>query len=269
MKRITCGFLLVLALVGKSAPAQGQRRMDGDIATSPQFALPTTLPLMMNGGSTPPVPARASATPGGMVSAATLAVPETARKEMLKFAKDFDAGRLEASAKHGEKALRISPDWAAAHHDLGQCYARMHQYEKAIEEFHSAAALDARMVAPWVSLAGAYFLEAKYAEGEDAARRALEIDPANGNARYFLGRLLAVEGRDLPTAVELLRKSADQYPAAHLALANIYLKQDQTEEALGELRGYLADPHAPQKEKVTCMVEKLSKPSGEVNCTMQ
>jgi len=265
MKRIACGFLAVLALAGKAAPAQGQRRTDGDIANSPQYALPTALPsMLMSGRPTPPVPGN----PGGMVSAATLAVPEAARKEMLKFAKDFDAGRLEESAKHAERALRISPDWAAAHHDLGQCYARMHQYEKAIGEFHTAAELDTRIVAPWVSLAGAYFLEKKYAEGEISARRALEIDPSNGNAHYFLGRILAAEGRDLENAVELLRKSVEQYPAAHLALASIYLKQNQSEEAIGELRGYLADPNAPQKEKVTCMVEKLTKPAG-VDCVMQ
>ena len=272
MKRIACGFLALLTFVAKPAPAQGQRRMDGDSAGWRPYALasqPTALQwMMLNGSTSQPVPG-ATGAPNGTVSATSLAVPEAARKEMREFAKDFDAGRLEESAKHGEKALRISPDWAAAHHDLGQCYARMHQYEKAIEEFQSAAALDPRMVAPWVSLAGAYFLEGKYTEGENAARRALEIDPANSNARYFLGRILAVAGHDLQDAVELLRKSEEQYPAARLTLANVYLKQNQTEEAVGELRGYLADPNAPQKEKVTCMVEKLTKPAGTVSCSMQ
>jgi tetratricopeptide (TPR) repeat protein len=266
MKRIACGFFLMLAFVAQAAEAQG-RGMDGNRR---QSWLPVDVTfwqwMLMNGSGTPPPLSSAS---GSTVSVTSLEIPETARKEMQEFAKNFEAGKLEESVKHAEKALRIYPQWAAARLDLGQCYARMHQYQKAIEEYQMATTLDAHMAQPWVGLAGVYLLEGQYGEGENAARRALEIDPVNVNARYFLGRILAIEGHDLSDAVELLRKSREQYPAAHLTLANIYLKQNQTEEAIGELRGYLADPNATQKEKVTCMVEKLTKPAGTVSCIMQ
>jgi tetratricopeptide (TPR) repeat protein len=264
--KIACGFLLILAFAGLAREAQGQRRMDSWRPISPDSDPSILQWVLMNGsGSQPVLPAP----PGGKVSVNTLEIPEAARKEMREFSRNFDAGKLDQSAKHGEKALRISPQWAAAHLDLGQCYARMRQYPKAIEQFQSAATLDTRLVQPWVSLAAAYFLEGQHAEGENAARRALEIDPANSKARYFLGRILAAEEHGLPEAAELLRKSEEQYPAARLTLAHIYLKQSQTDEAIGELRGYLADPNAPQKEKVGCMVEKLTKPTETVNCSMQ
>ena len=271
MKWTACCFFLMLAFVGQGGEAQVQRRADTCCVYSPGNDPARLQWMLMNGPSSQPTVRQptTSTPPGETVSVNTLEIPEAARKEMQEFSKNFQAGKLEESAKHGEKALRISPQWAAAHLDLGQCYARMRQYEKAIEEFHNAAALDARMVKPWVSLAAVYLLEGQYPEGENAARRALEIDPANSNARYFLGRTLAVQGRDLSDAIELLEKTKEQYPAARLVLANIYLKQGQTDEAVGELRGYVADPNAPQKEKVGCMVEKLTNPAGTVNCAMQ
>jgi tetratricopeptide (TPR) repeat protein len=264
--KIACGFLLILAFAGLAAEAEGQRRMDGWRPYSPENDPSMIEWVLMSGSSLQPA---VPAPPGGAVSVNTLEIPEAARKEMQEFSRNFDAGKLDESAKHGEKALRISPEWAAAHLDLGQCYARMRQYPKAIEQFQSAAALDTRLVHPWVSLAAAYILEGQYAEGETAARRALAIDPVNGRARYFLGRILAAEGHDLPGAIELLRKSEEQYPAARLTLAYLYLKQNQTDDAIGELRGYLADPNTPHREKVGCMVEKLTKPAETVNCVLQ
>jgi tetratricopeptide (TPR) repeat protein len=270
MQRIACGFFAMLTLVAQAARGQGQQHLDANAPGWRQssFGDDSVRMRWMMTNETSAQPLLASA-PAGKVSVNTLEIPEAARKEMHECVRNFEAGKLEDSIKHAEKALRISPQWAGAHQDLGQIYARLRQYQKAIEEFHNAAALDARMVQPWVSLASANLVEGQYAEGEKAARRALEIDPANSDARYVLGRILALAGHDLTDAIALLREGEEQHPAAYLAVANIYLKQNQTEEALGELRGYLADPNAPQKEKVTCMVEKLTKPAGTVNCAIR
>jgi predicted Zn-dependent protease len=118
-------------------------------------------------------------------------------------------------------------------------------------------------------LAKVYFLQHKYTEGEAAARRALEIDPVNGDAKYFLGRNLVSKGKDTPEAVELLKKSKEQYPVARLVLANMYLKHGAMKDAVDELRGYIAQPDAPSKEKVACMVRKLTEPEGTVDCALQ
>ena len=203
------------------------------------------------------------------VSVDTLKVPEPAMKEMREFTKKFDEGKLEDAAKHGEKAVKISPQWAAAHQDLGQCYARMRVYDKAIAQFQNAASLDPKMAAAWVSMSAAYFLQGQYHEGENAARRALEIDPANETATYFLGRTLAAQGHDLTSATQLLRKSQEQFPASYLVLANLYLQQNLTDEAVGELRGYLGQPSVPEKEKVACMVDRLTKPTETLTCSMK
>ena len=273
----------MLAILACAAAAQKQQRVDRNAEWQyGTLSDPTQRMLFMTTGSSlgskSPTPNGAAGnTSGGdnggaagsTVSVATLQIPEAARKEMHEFQKKFDEGKVDEAARHAEKALKISPQWAAAHQDLGQSYARMRQYDKAIAEFHNAASLDARMAAPWVSMAGAHFLQGQFHEGENAARRALELDPSNWTATYFLGRTLVAQEHELTNAMELLRKTQEQFPAAHLVLANLYLKQNQTDEALGELRSYLGQANAPAKEKVACMVDRLTKPGETLTCSMQ
>jgi len=124
------------------------------------------------------------------------------------------------------------------------------------------------MVQPWVSLAGVYLLQNQLPEGETAARRALEIDPSNSGAQYFLGRVLEMSGHDTPEAFELLRRTQDKYPAAHLVLSNVFLKRNQPDAAIAELNAYLALPNAPEKEKVQCIRQHLTEPAT-ATCAMQ
>jgi tetratricopeptide (TPR) repeat protein len=123
--------------------------------------------------------------PGGMVSVEHLKVPESAMKEMRKFFKDFDAGKLDDSVKHASKAIELYPQWSVAHHNLGQTYARMGDYDRAIAEFQTAAELDTRQARSWLGLSKIYFLQKRFPEGETAARRALEIEPVNSDASIF------------------------------------------------------------------------------------
>jgi len=224
--------------------------------------------LMMGTGRNS-IGTNAGVAPGGIVSVDALKVPSAAIKEMQKFFKDFDAGKLDSSVRHLTKAIEIHPEWAAAHHTLGQTYARMGDYDKAVVEFQKAAELDARPERSWVGLATVYFLKKSYADGESAARRALEIDPLNVDARYFLARNLVGAGKTTDEAVELLTKSKERFAVARLLLANIHLRNGKVSAAVEELRGYVAQPGAEQKAKVECMVRHLTEPAGTVACPMQ
>jgi tetratricopeptide (TPR) repeat protein len=206
--------------------------------------------------------------PGERVSVAELRVPIAAAKELRLSLKQFDTGNLRESAKHLEKAIRIDDRIPAAHYNLGVCYLRLREYEKAVSEFQKAAALDSRLITPRISLAGALFVLARYPEAEQAARDAHDLDPTNSSARYLLSRILAVEGHDTPEVLEMLRASRAKFPAAHLVLASLLLKQNATSEAIFELREYLAQPDAPEKEKVACMIEKLTEPTSNVTCAL-
>jgi len=271
MQRAGCGLLAVLVL-GMPALAQ-QRRMERIETTTSAPTMPLTdsaeWKWMLWNGANAARNAGAPTAPHGTVSVDTLRIPDAAMKEMQQFLKEFDAGKLPESVKHLEKALRIYPQWPGAHFNLGQTYARMGDYDKAVPELENAAALDAQMVRPLVSLAMVHCMRKDYAEAEKTARRALELDPVNRDARYFLGRALEAQGRDTIEAVEMLRQSTEQYPAAHLMLANVYLRRSAVADAVGELRDYLRQPGMPGKEKVQCLADQLTAGSSVAACGAQ
>ena len=205
---------------------------------------------------------------GETVSVAQLRVPVAASKELQVSLKRFDAGDLRDSAKHLQKAIRIDDRVPALHHNLGVCYLRLREYEKAVSEFQKASEIDPRMFAARINLTGALFLLGRYVDAEQAAREAYDLDPANPTARYLLSRTLALEGRDTPEVLKMLRASGGQFPAAHLVLANLLLKRNASDDALAELREYMRQPEAPQKDKVACMIERLSQPAHVSTCAV-
>jgi tetratricopeptide (TPR) repeat protein len=271
MKRTVC---VALALLCSCASGWAQRSVDGlsprPRQTAPMTAEASELQWMMatRAGSSASG-ALAVDAPAAIVSVDTLKVPESAVNEMQKFFKDFSAGKLDNAVKHLSKAITVYPGWAAAHHNLGQTYARMGNYDQAILQFQSAAELDTRMVRPWLGLSKVYFLQKKYSDGENAARRALAIDPVNGDAQYFLARNLISNGQETPEALQLIRKSREQYAASRLILANLYLKHGAVDDAVAELRGYAAQPDVEAKERVLCMVRHLTEPKGTETCSMK
>jgi tetratricopeptide (TPR) repeat protein len=271
MRRTTLGAIFILTF-SFATEAQAQRRAGEANPNywSGQGAGFSPLQWFMM-SNTVPSAGPAAVTPNGAgakVSVAALQIPTGAVREMLEFQKDFDSGKLEGAEKHLQKAIKIFPKWALAHHNLGQVLAKMHQYDKAIPEFEAARDLDPQMVQPSVSLAGIYLLQKEFPKGEAAARRALEIDPSNSAAQYFLGRVLEMSGQETPEAIDLLRKTQAQYPAAHLVLSNIFLKRNQPDDAKVELKAYLAQPNAMDKEKVQCILQHLSEPAA-ATCAMQ
>ncbi|HET7209035.1 MAG TPA: tetratricopeptide repeat protein [Terriglobales bacterium] len=268
MRLITCAiFFFVFApnLCGQPQhPASGTGPTERTPRPFPASEAPQPSWLSLPGsGLEPPLPG------GTTVSVSNLLIPSSATKELRHSQQSFQSGDLRDTVKHLEKAIRIHPQLPAAHHNLGVCYVRLREYDKAVTEFQNASALDSHLVQPLVSLSGVFFLLARYEEGVAAARRALDLDPLNSTTRYLLGIMLAAEGRDTPEVVELLRKSPSKFPAAHLVLASIFLKRNATEEAVGELREYLQQPEAPEKEKVACMVERLTQPSGNHTCAIR
>jgi tetratricopeptide (TPR) repeat protein len=260
MRRIVGGILVLLAFSWPVLGAGGNRGAQQVTASSDIGQVPWMLE--------PRIPAGAKTEPllGAKVSIAELQIPAAALKELQTFQQRFAAGKLEDAAKHMQKAIRIYPQLAGAHHDLGLCYARLNQYDRAIVELQSAAELDARLVQPRVALAGLFLLQGKYAEGQAAARSALDLDPVNRLARYFLARNLVSAGHETAEAIELLQKSREEFPGARLSLVNIYLKKNATDDAVKELREYLQQPNAPGKDKIACEVERLTQPNGTSTC---
>lgn len=245
MWRIVWGLSLAFAT---SAFGQNQH---GALDSS-QLPFPTSAPFL-----------------GTTVSVNELRIPKKASKELRLAQRFFELGNSRESATHLEKAIRIYPGIPSAHYNLGVCYAHFGEYEKAAKEFQATSALDSGLVQPAISLSVVFFLVERYSEAEAAAHRAQLIDPASPAPRYMLARILAAEGHNTPEVMALLRDSRSDFPAARLVLAGSLLKCNATEEAVAELSAYLAEPHAPGKDQIACVIEKLTKPGGTSTCSLE
>jgi tetratricopeptide (TPR) repeat protein len=257
MKRIACALLFAV-ISGSGSFAQIQRSANRGLPEG-DAAWPSA-----------PAPAAHSDIPAGpMISVNELRIPVAAQKELQRFQQSLKAGNMQECVKHLTKALEIYPQMAKAHQNLGACYVRLNEYEKAVTEFQTASEMDTPMIQPELGLAGAYLVLGRYPEAEAASRRAVDIDPANSMGRYLLGRSLVFEGRDTPEAERLLRESFDRYPDAHLELARILLKRNDREEAVAELREYVRQPNLTPKNRqaIGCAIEKLTQHLENLACT--
>jgi cytochrome c-type biogenesis protein CcmH/NrfG len=73
----------------------------------------------------------------------------------------------------------------------------------------------------------------KIDEGLDYAKRAIEVDPSNGMACYFLGRI-RLRRNELTEALAMLEKAAQLAPQAHevqFTLSQVYVRLNRPQDA--------------------------------------
>ncbi len=206
---------------------------------------------------------------GETISLGELRIPPKAIKEIQRSQTALWSGDVRSSAAHLERALQIYPHSLEVHNNLGSRYIELHEYEKAAAEFHKAIDIDPRIMQPFNNLSVAFFLLQRYPDAETAARRALDLDPHNPTSRYMLGCILAMEKRNSPEAMEMLRQTKREFPDSRLLLAEILLRRGAIGEAENELRNYLAVPGAEKKQNVERWLARLTQTSTAANSATQ
>ncbi|MBI1792095.1 MAG: hypothetical protein HYR60_31615 [Acidobacteria bacterium] len=79
----------------------------------------------------------------------------------------------------------------------------------------------------------------RLAEAEEAARRALALNPGLAPAHYWIGRILAAEQRRPYEALEHLQKALPSIAEAHLVMAQILAQAGIAEDAARQVEHYL------------------------------
>jgi tetratricopeptide (TPR) repeat protein len=192
------------------------------------------------------------------VSVHDLLIPEKALKEVQRSQKAFDAGDFRASNQHLEKALRIYPDLAQAHYDMGSNYLRLHEYDKALPEFQQYVLSLPDHAQGHYGLSVALFLMHRYTESESSARRALELEPNLIEYRYIVGNAMIAQGHCTQETKELLRQSEAKFPNASLVLAQVFLNEGKIDDVVAELRVYLRSSDSLNKSAAECWVALLN-----------
>src|SRR5262249_32384165 len=93
--------------------------------------------------------------------------------------------------------------------------------------------------------------------------------PEQSEARYTVGRILAMQHRYTPEAVALLTQASADTPMARLTLAKVLQSRGEIDRAMGELRAYLQNPEPSRKARVEAWLEQVSQQRGRATVRIQ
>jgi len=143
-------------------------------------------------------------------------------------------GRFDEARIHLQEALRLQPDHADAHANLGNVFAYQQRYDEAIAQYQQALRLNPDLFAAHYILAIALHDKGKWNEAEVHYRQALRLHPDHAEAHHSLGITLMALGR-VDEAVACYRQALHLNPNfadAYNNLANALGQQDKLQEAI-------------------------------------
>ena len=198
------------------------------IPKTPAAAPPAALPAA---AATAPVP------PAATVS------NDAARRSLAAFAhanRSFTLGQLADAEAADREAIAAWPDNHVAWYGLGGAFAMAGDWHGAADAFGHAAALrpDVAMYQMW--LGAALYMADPHGTADGFARSwqhlaaAVALEPALWRAQYYIGKIHAARGEDRLAAEAFSRAIADAPArgAVYVALTNLYLRWDYTDQAL-------------------------------------
>ena len=156
---------------------------------------------------------------------------------------------MEAAIAEYRTALRLKPDHALHHSNLGHALREQGKLHDATADYRAAVRLAPDDAACRNDLGNALRQQAKFEEGVAELRAALRLKPDFADAHSNLGLALLAQGK-LDEAVAELRTALrlkPEYAEAHCNLGQALRLQGQFEEALAELkRGHALGSKNPQ-----------------------
>jgi len=143
-------------------------------------------------------------------------------------------GRLGDALAELRQAVALHPDWAEAHHQLGNALKSLGAFAEAVESLRTAARLDPFQAAIWLNLGVSCLELGRLGQAEECFRQALALEPYRPEARNILGHALLQRGRCAEAARELKRalELRPGYAAAHDNLGRVLKAQGRAAEAL-------------------------------------
>ena len=145
-------------------------------------------------------------------------------------------GRLDEAIREYRKALRLNPDYAEAHYNLGLAYKAQGKLDEATKEYQEALRLSPELAEAHNDLGNAYAEQGWLYGAMREYQEALRLNPNNAEAHNNLGNAYAEQGR-LDEAIgeyqEALRLNPG-YVMAHNNFGLAYAERGMLDEAIGE-----------------------------------
>lgn len=117
-------------------------------------------------------------------------------------------GDFERAVAEYRTVLRLAPDYAEAHANLGAALARLGRYDEAIASYQRALELSPELTPVWLNMGIAFYRMGQAERAAHALRAYFAAFPESKQARRLLGAVLVELGRDAE-AIALLRDALD------------------------------------------------------------
>jgi tetratricopeptide (TPR) repeat protein len=102
---------------------------------------------------------------------------------------------VQEAAVHFRESLRLNPESAPAHYNLGTALSLQRRFDDAVTEFREAVHLDPDHAEAHNNLGAMLHVSGRLDEAAEHYRRAIRLRPDNAQAQNNLGRLLSQQGR--------------------------------------------------------------------------
>jgi len=167
----------------------------------------------------------------------------------------IEHGKLDEAIAANREAIRLKPNYWAAHYNLGVCLSQKGKLDEAIAAFREARRLFPNWSWPHAALGNALRSQGKLDEAIACFRKAIELDPKDpksAEVHSSLGNALKAQGK-LDEAIACYTKSIEfdpKYTAAHHNLGTVLYAQKKLDEAIAafhkaiELDSKLANVHS-------------------------
>jgi Tfp pilus assembly protein PilF len=123
----------------------------------------------------------------------------------MLYLRDGQSGRAEA---HFRDSLRLNPDSAPSHYNLGIALSAERRFDEAASEFREALRLDPDHAGAHNNLGAMLHVAGRLDEAAAHYRRAVELRPDNAEAFSNLGRVLSLQQRDADAVASFRRALA-------------------------------------------------------------
>jgi len=187
--------------------------------------------------------------------------PKKAVEKFEKGVRDQSEGKEEEAIKHFREALKLAPDFYAAHNNLGTIYLGRRDFPSAQAEFETVLKLNQSDSQACFNLGNVFLLTQRYDQAERLLEEGLRRQPNAALGHLLLGTVLAQTNR-MREAEQELHKAQELDPLLFqvpLELVNIYLPQHRVADAIQQLKLFLklfpANPLAPKARGVLARLE--------------
>ena len=188
-------------------------------------------------------------------------VPKPARKAFEQALKYQSKNQREKALESYSRSIDIFPTYIQAYAERGHLRIATMRFEEAAADFSHALELGSSYEPALRGLGICRFQQENYEGAIEYFERAIAASPRNAINHLFLGICHSqLDRRDVARAALEKALAIDPKGAvrAHVHLANLWIKENRTIEAIAELENYLsAVPNALDAEKQRAILKQL------------